>query len=61
MSAVMPNRSEALRALMLEAGQREIECQEYLQYAHPLLVPPLSRVIQVVREQVAMAGDLTIS
>lgn len=56
MSAVLPNRSEALRALMIEAAQREVECQGYLQYAHALLAPPLSRVVQVVREQIAMAG-----
>lgn len=41
---------------MNDETQREVECQPYLQYAHLLLVPPMSRVIQVVREQVAMAG-----
>lgn len=56
MSATLEGRADALRALMRETHQREVECQEYLQYAHPLLAPPLSRVIQVVREQVAMAG-----
>lgn len=56
MNAVVQNRSDALRALMAEAAHREVECQEYLQHAHALLTPPLSRVIQVVREQVAMAG-----
>lgn len=56
MSATLQGRADALRALMRETHQCEVECQEYLQYAHPLLAPPLSRVIQVVREQVAMAG-----
>lgn len=56
MTGVTPDRADALRALMVDVAQREVECQDYLQYAHPLLAPPLSRVIQVVREQVAMAG-----
>lgn len=56
MNAIVQNRSEALRALMIEDAQREVECQEFLQHAHALLAPPMSRVVQVVREQVAMAG-----
>jgi hypothetical protein len=55
-NVVGPNPGEELRALMNDETQREVECQPYLQYAHLLLVPPMSRVIQVVREQVAMAG-----
>lgn len=51
-----PNPSEALRALMIDDSQREVECQQYLEYAQALLAPPLSTVLQVVREQVAMAG-----
>ena len=56
MNAIAPNPAEALRALMMDVAQREVECQEYLQYAHLLLAPPISRVVQLVREQVAMAG-----
>ena len=56
MNAVTPNYADTLRALMKDEARREVECQEYLQYAHLLLAPPISRVIQVVREQVAMAG-----
>lgn len=56
MSAIAQNPSAALRALMRDDAQREVECQAYLQHAHLLLAPPLSRVEQVVREQVAMAG-----
>lgn len=56
MNAIVQNRSEALRALMMEEAQREVECQEFLQHAHALLAPPMSRVVQIVREQVAMAG-----
>lgn len=56
MNAAVPNGAEALRALMTEADQREVECQAFLQYAHVLLAPPLSNVVQVVREQIAMAG-----
>lgn len=56
MNAGSPNPAEALRALMNDDAQREVECQEYLQYAHLLLAPPISSVVQVVREQVAMAG-----
>lgn len=56
MSAVAPTPAEALQALMRDDAHREIECQEYLHHAHLLLAPPLSTVIQVVREQVAMAG-----
>ena len=50
------SRGAALRALMHDAAQREVECQEYLQHAHALLAPPLSKVVQIVREQVSMAG-----
>lgn len=50
------SRATALRALMQDAAQREVECQDYLQHAHALLAPPLSKVVQIVREQVAMAG-----
>jgi len=56
MIASEPNRAADLRTLMNEEAQREIECQEFLQFAHPLLAPPMSRVVQIVREQVAMAG-----
>jgi hypothetical protein len=56
MIAIPPNAAEALRALMRDDGQREVECQDYLQYAHLLLAPPMSKVVQVVREQIAMAG-----
>lgn len=56
MNAIAPNPAQALRALMVDDAQREVECQDYLQYAHLLLAPPISRVVQVVREQVAMAG-----
>ena len=56
MNAVALSPADALRALMLDEAKREVECQEFLQYAHLLLVPPMSRVVQVVREQVAMAG-----
>ena len=56
MSVVPQSPAEALRSLMRDEAQREIECQEYLRHAHLLIAPPLSNVIQVVREQVAMAG-----
>ena len=56
MNAVLQSPSEALRALMHDDAQREVECQPYLEHAHLLLAPPLARVVQVVREQVAMAG-----
>lgn len=56
MTAADTNRAEELRALMNEDAQREVECQEFLQFAHPLLAPPMSNVVQIVREQVAMAG-----
>ena len=56
MSAVAPSPAQALRALMVDGAHREVECQEYLQHAHLLLAPPISTVMQVVREQVAMAG-----
>lgn len=57
MSAVPPTPANALRTLMREPARREVECQKYLQYAHPMLVPPFARVIQVVEQQVAMAGE----
>jgi hypothetical protein len=56
MNAELPTPAEALRVLMQGAAQREVECQAFLQYANFLLAPPLSRVVQVVREQVAMTG-----
>lgn len=56
MNALAPNPADDLRKLMVDNVQREVECQEYLQRAHALLAPPLSKVMQVVREQVAMAG-----
>jgi hypothetical protein len=56
MNAIVQPRADALRILMQDEVQREVECQEYLQHAHPLLAPPMSSVVQVVREQVAMAG-----
>jgi len=56
MSAIATSSADELRVLMNDAAQREVECQTYLQHAHLLLAPPLSRVVQVVREQVAMAG-----
>ena len=56
MSAVAASSAEALRALMVDGVQREVECQQYLQHAHLLLAPPFSTVMQVVREQVGMAG-----
>jgi hypothetical protein len=56
MNAVLPNRSVELRTLMREAGHREVECQAFLPQAHLLLAPPMSTVVQIVREQVAMAG-----
>lgn len=56
MNATSSNRAEALRALMADAAQKEVECQDYLQFAHLLLAPPISTVVQIVREQVAMAG-----
>ncbi len=56
MSAVAAKPSDELRTLMNDSSQREVECQNYLQHAHVLLAPPLSRVVQIVREQVAMAG-----
>jgi hypothetical protein len=52
----VPDRAAELRALMNEAAQREVECQDFLQFAHLLLAPPMSKVVQIVREQVAMAG-----
>lgn len=56
MIAIAPSPADALRALMRDGAQREVECQAYLPHANLLLAPPLSRVVQVVREQVAMAG-----
>ena len=56
MNAVLPNPAVELRTLMREAGQREVECQAFLHHAHLLLAPPMSTVVQIVREQVAMAG-----
>lgn len=56
MIAPATSQSDDLRALMLDNVQREVECQQYLQLAHALLAPPLSKVEQVVKEQVAMAG-----
>jgi len=56
MNALLPTPAEALRVFMQDAAKREVECQKFLQYANFLLAPPLSRVVQVVREQVAMAG-----
>jgi hypothetical protein len=56
MNAIPPNPVDALRVLIADEENREIECQDYLNHAHVLLVPPMSRVLQVVREQVAMAG-----
>lgn len=56
MNAITPSRADALRVLMHDASQQEVECQGYLQHAHALLAPPMSRVVQVVREQIAMAG-----
>lgn len=56
MNAVVTTPAEALRELMRDAANRETECQEYLQKAHFLLTPPLSNVLQVVREQIGMAG-----
>lgn len=56
MSAATPNPVEGLRALMHDDAHREVECQEYLKHAHLLLAPPMSNVVQIVREQVAMAG-----
>ena len=50
------SRAATLRALMQDEAQREVECQDYLQHAHALLAPPVSKVVQIVREQVAMAG-----
>lgn len=46
----------ALRQLMYEVGRTEIECQDFLRLAGCLLVPPMSEVLQVVREQQGMAG-----
>lgn len=48
--------AKLLRELMAEAEHREVQCQAYLPKANVLLAPPFSKVIQVVREQVAMAG-----
>lgn len=56
MIALTPSLADDLRTLMADKIQREVECQEYLLHAHALLAPPLSTVMQVVREQVAMAG-----
>lgn len=56
MNAILRSRADELRALMTDDASREVECQAYLAHAHPLLAPPLSNVVQVVREQVAMAG-----
>lgn len=56
MSSIATSPAEALRGLMRDEANREVECQEYLGQAHLLIAPPLSNVIQVVREQVAMAG-----
>ena len=56
MNAVLPSPGQSLRDLMADGPQREVECQAFLAHAHPLLAPPLSRVVQIVREQVAMAG-----
>ncbi|MFM2056919.1 MAG: hypothetical protein RLY71_1304 [Pseudomonadota bacterium] len=56
MNAPSPSTVKTLRELISDEAQREIECQAYLAHAHPLLAPPFSRVVQVVREQVAMAG-----
>lgn len=56
MSAVALSPAESLRALMVDGAQREVECQGYLHHAHLLLAPPMSTVMQVVREQTAMAG-----
>jgi len=50
------DHAAALRALMVDGPLREVECQQYLQHAHVLLAPPMSRVVQVVQEQIAMAG-----
>ena len=56
MNAVLQNPAQELRAFMHDEAQREIECQAYLRHAHLLLAPPMSTVVQIVREQVAMAG-----
>lgn len=56
MNAVLANPAQELRGLMQDGAQREVECQAYLQHAHLLLAPPMSTVVQIVREQVAMAG-----
>ena len=56
MTAIPPNCADSLRTLMQDSTLREVECQEYLQYAHTLLSPPFSKVVQMVHEQVALAG-----
>jgi hypothetical protein len=56
MNVAIQTQSMALRALMADEQKREVECQAFLEHANFLLAPPLSRVVQVVREQIAMAG-----
>lgn len=56
MNAAPPNPVQELRALMHDDAHREVECQAYLHHAHLLLAPPMSTVVQIVREQVAIAG-----
>jgi hypothetical protein len=52
----LPLTSAALERLIEDAKQRETECQPYLEHAHALLAPVASTVVEVVREQIAMAG-----
>lgn len=56
MNSQSGDHSPGLREFMQHEEQREVECQAYLERANALLAPPMSRVIQTVREQVAMAG-----
>jgi len=41
---------------MKDTVRREVECQNFLPGVNYLLTPPFAKVVQVVREQVAMAG-----
>lgn len=56
MSNAPQDPANALRALMNEAQQTEVACQQYLEHAHPILAPPLSRVVEVIREQPSLTG-----
>lgn len=54
-SKILDKKSQ-LRELMSEVNSREVECQAYLVHAHILLMPPISKVVQVVREQISTTG-----